>query len=162
MSNSAFGIGPTNNLATTSQLTVFTSTGNIVIQNGGIPTDTGFRLDVSGSTRLNGSLTVSSSLIQSQNTSSLASGTQTISTNATSSYTAAFYNYTLASGSNTRAGQFVATWNGGSIEYMDNSTFDIGNTSTVALTASLSGANVLLTSTLPSTGWTIKTLVNLI
>jgi hypothetical protein len=45
---------------------------------------------------------------------------------------------------------------------MDNSTLDIGNTSTVALTASLSGANVLLTSTLPSSGWTIKTLINLL
>ena len=141
---------------------IFESTNNILIGYNSATTDTGFKLDVTGSTRLNGSLTVSSSLIQSQNTSSLASGLQTISTNATASYTAAFYNYTLASGSNTRAGQFVATWNGTSIEYMDNSTFDIGNTSTVALTASLSGANVLLTSTLPSTGWTIKTLVNLI
>jgi hypothetical protein len=125
-------------------------------------TDAGYRLDVSGSTRLNGPLTVVSASIQSQNTSSLASGTQTISTNATASYTAAFYNYTIASGSNTRAGQFIATWNGGSIQYMDNSTVDIGSTLPVALTASLSGANVLLTSTLPSSGWTIKTLVNLI
>ena len=137
-------------------------TGNLTLQSGGTFTDAGYRLDVSGSTRLNGSLTVSSSLIQSQNTSSLASGLQTISTNATSSYTTAFYNYTLASGSNTRAGQFITTWNGSSLQYMDNSTLDIGNTSTVSLTASLSGANILLTSTLPSTGWTIKTLINLI
>jgi hypothetical protein len=148
--------------------------GNVSIGAGNTPTDNGYRLQVNESGSLSGSLFVSgssafvgpvsivSASIQSQNTSSLASGTKTISTNATSSYTAAFYNYTLASGSNTRAGQFVATWNGGSIEYMDNSTFDIGNTSTVALTASLSGANVLLTSTLPSTGWTIKTLVDLI
>jgi hypothetical protein len=135
------------------------STGNTIL---GSNTDSGFRLDVSGSTRLNGAVTVASASIQSQNTSSLASGTQTISTNATSSFTAAFYNYTIASGSNTRAGQFIVTWNGSSIQYMDNSTVDIGNTSTVALTASLSGANVLLTSTLPSSGWTIKTLVNLI
>ena len=142
--------------------TFFNSTGNLTLQNGGTFTDAGFRLDVSGSTRLNGAVTVASASIQSQNTSSLASGTQTISTNATASFTAAFYNYTIASGSNTRAGQFIATWNGGSIQYMDNSTVDIGSTLPVALTASLSGANVLLTSTLPSTGWTIKTLVNLI
>jgi hypothetical protein len=118
--------------------------------------------DGNGNSIISGKLTVVSASIQSQNTSSLASGTQTISTNATSSFTAAFYNYTIASGSNTRAGQFIATWNGGSIQYMDNSTVDIGSTLPVALTASLSGANVLLTSTLPSTGWTIKTLVNLI
>jgi hypothetical protein len=147
---------------TSTQIAKLFSTGNFVLQNGGTFTDAGYRLDVSGSTRLNGAVTVASASIQSQNTSSLASGTQTISTNATSSFTAAFYNYTIASGSNTRAGQFIATWNGGSIQYMDNSTVDIGSTLPVALTASLSGANVLLTSTLPSTGWTIKTLVNLI
>jgi hypothetical protein len=126
-------------------------------------------LDISGSVIITGSLAVttgslllSSSLIANQNSPSLPSGTQTILTNPTSSYTAAFYNYVLTSGVNTRAGQFIATWNGGSIQYMDNSTVDIGNTLTVALTASLSGANVLLTSTLPSSGWTIKTLINLL
>ena len=118
--------------------------------------------DGNGNSIIAGKLTVVSASIQSQNTSSLASGTQTISTNATSSYTAAFYNYTISSGSNARAGQFIATWNGSSLQYMDNSTLDIGNTSAVALTGSLSGANVLLTSTLPSNGWTIKTLVDLI
>jgi hypothetical protein len=41
----------------------------------GSVTDAGFRLDVSGSTRLNGAVTVASASIQSQNTSSLASGT---------------------------------------------------------------------------------------
>jgi hypothetical protein len=54
MSNSTFGIGPSNNLVTTSQLSVFTTTGNVVIQNGGTPTDTGYRLDVSGSARVQG------------------------------------------------------------------------------------------------------------
>jgi hypothetical protein len=138
------------------------TTGNLTLQNGGTFTDAGYRLDVVGTARVQGTLTVVSASIQSQNTSSLASGTQTISTNATGSFTAAFYNYTVASGSNTRAGQFIATWNGSSLQYMDNSTLDIGNTSAVALTGSLSGANVLLTSTLPSNGWTIKTLVDLI
>ena len=154
-------LNTTLNTGGTEVLAIFSS-GSVVLQNGGTFTDAGFRLDVSGSTRLNGAVTVVSASIQSQNTSSLASSTQTISTNATSSYTAAFYNYTLASGSNTRAGQFIATWNGNSIQYTDNSTVNIGNTSTVALTASLSGGNILLTSTLPSTGWTVKTLVNLI
>ena len=36
--------------------------GNIIIQNGGTYTDAGFRLDVSGSTRLNGNTTVSGSI----------------------------------------------------------------------------------------------------
>jgi hypothetical protein len=111
---------------------------------------------------IKGDLIVSSSLIINQNTASLASGAQTISTNATSSYTAAFFNYTVASGSNARAGQVTAVWNGGSIQYTDVSTTDIGSTLAVVFTASLSGANVQLKTVLPTSGWTVKTLANLI
>jgi hypothetical protein len=115
------------------------------------------------SSYFNGSiLIISQSLTTNQNVGSLSSGTQTISTNSTSSYTSAFYKYTLASGSNARAGQVMAVWNGSNIQYTDVATNDIGNTSNVALTASLSGGNVLLTTTLPSSGWTVKTLVNLL
>jgi hypothetical protein len=39
------------------EVTRFFSTGNVVIQNGGTFTDAGFRLDVSGNTRINGGLT---------------------------------------------------------------------------------------------------------
>jgi hypothetical protein len=119
-------------------------------------------LRLSGSANITGSLSISGSLLLNQSTSSLGISTQTVSTNATSSYTSVFYNYTLASGSNARAGQVVAVWNGAAIQYMDNSTTDIGNTSLVALTASLSSGNVLLTTVLPTAGWTVKTLVNLL
>ena len=119
-------------------------------------TDPAAKLDIKGN------LIVSSSLIANQNTASLGSGAQTISTNATSSYTAAFFNYTVASGSNARAGQVTAVWNGGSIQYTDVSTTDIGSTLAVAFTASLSGANVRLTTVLPTSGWTVKTLANLL
>ena len=133
------------------------SNGLIVEGNVGIGTTSpAAKLDIKGD------LIVSSSLIANQNTASLASGAQTISTNATSSYTAAFYNYTVASGSNARAGQVTAVWNGGSIQYTDVSTTDIGSTLGVAFTASLSGANVQLTTIIPTSGWTVKTLVNLI
>ena len=115
-----------------------------------------YNLDVSGSFRI-----LQSAFIN-QNTASLASGTQTISTNATGSFTSAFYQYTLASGSNARSGQVMSVWNGASIQFTDITTTDIGTTAAVALTASLSGANVVLSSTLPTSGWTIKTVVNLI
>jgi hypothetical protein len=127
-----------------------------------------YELDVSGSGNFTsnliatGSLTVSQSIFRNQNTASLGSGVRIVSINATSSYTAAFYNYVVTSGSNSRAGQFMAVWNGGSIQYTDNSTVDIGSTSAVALTASLSGSSVLLTTSLPTAGWDVKTMVNLI
>jgi hypothetical protein len=68
----------------------------------------------------------------------------------------------LISGSNARAGQFIAVWNTGSIVYTDTSTTDIGNTSLVRFTASLSGGDYLLTTVLPTNGWTLKTILNLI
>jgi hypothetical protein len=119
-------------------------------------------VQITGSLAITGSVYISGSLILNQNTGSLGISTQTVSTNATSSYTSVFYNYTLASGSNARAGQMIAVWSGSAIQYMDNSTTDIGNTSLVALTASLSSGNVLLTTVLPTAGWTVKTLVNLL
>ena len=120
------------------------------------------KVDISGSLRVTNQIVIGSSQVVNQNTASLASGTQTISTNATSSYTSVFYNYTLASGSNARAGQVMAVWNGNSIAYTDNSTTDIGTTGNVALTASLSTGNVVLSTVLPTTGWTIKSFVNLL
>jgi hypothetical protein len=45
------------NFAVNTGLVMFNSTRNIVIQNGGTFTDAGFRLDVSGNTRINGGLT---------------------------------------------------------------------------------------------------------
>ena len=59
MANSNIGIGPSQNLVASSQFTVFGGTGNVVIQNGGTPVDVGYRLDVSGTTRLNGQTRIS-------------------------------------------------------------------------------------------------------
>jgi len=111
---------------------------------------------------LTGSLNVSQSILLNQNNPNIPIGAQVINTNATSSFTSVFYNYTLSSGSNARSGQVTAVWVGSTIKYMDNSTTDIGNTYNVALTASLSGANVVLTTVLPTPNWTIKTLTNLL
>ena len=125
-----------------------------------IMSDISGSIGVSGSLFITGSLGLKQSIYVNQNTSSLASGTQIISTNATSSYTSAFYNYVLSSGANARAGQFIAVWNGSTINYTDVSTTDIGVTTNVALTASLNSGNILLTTVLPSSNWTIKTTVN--
>jgi hypothetical protein len=119
-------------------------------------------IGISGSLAVTGSFNLLQSIYKNQNTSSLTSGTKIISTNSTSSYTSAFYNYVLSSGANARAGQFITVWNGSSINYTDVSTTDIGNTLSVVFTASLSGGNVVLSTVLPSNDWTIKTNVNLL
>jgi hypothetical protein len=60
-----------------------------------------------------------------------------IFTTATGSFTSAFYNYTTYSGSNTRAGQVIAAWNGNTTTYTDFSTVDIGNTSMVTASVAI-------------------------
>jgi hypothetical protein len=117
---------------------------------------------ITGSLNLSDTLIVSSSQMTNKNVIGLSLGNQTISTILTGSYTSAFYYYTVLSGSNARAGQIMVVWNGSSITYTDNSTTDIGLTKNVELTASLSTGNVVLSTVLPTDGWSIKTLVNLL
>jgi hypothetical protein len=119
-------------------------------------------IGISGSVAVTGSLMVQQTLYANSNSGLLSSGLQTVSINGTGSFTSAFCNYTVISGSNARAGQFIAVWNGTTIRYSDNSTTDVGSTLGVNLTASLSGNNVLVTTVLPSNNWTVKTSVNLL
>jgi hypothetical protein len=115
-----------------------------------------------GSLSVSNTLIVSSSQITNKNVIGLSSGNQDISTTLTGSYTSAFCNYTVSSGSNARAGQIMVVWNGSSITYTDNSTTDIGLTKNVEFTASLNTGNVVISTVLPTNGWSIKTLMNLL
>jgi hypothetical protein len=118
-------------------------------------------LNVSGSTVLNGPLTIGGSNITTAIITSN-SGSNTIFTQATGSYTSAFYKYTFTSQSNARAGEVMAIWNGSSIQFTDNSTPDIGDTSAVTSSALLSGSNVVLSTYTPSGSWTLKSYVTYI
>jgi hypothetical protein len=97
----------------------------------------------------------------SNTTSPTVAGVNTLFTQATSSYNSAFSNYTVLSGSNARAGQFITIWNSGSVTYTDISTTDIGSTSNVTFSSSFSGSNIQIQAS-ASAGWTIKTLTNFI
>lgn len=57
-----FYIGSTYNASTSNQIARFFSTGNFTLQNGGTFTDAGFRLDVNGTARVQGSINIGSSL----------------------------------------------------------------------------------------------------
>jgi len=155
-------------LTGTTHRAIETTSGDILFQSGSSPL---FFVSESGnvgigtatpsaSLHISGTLLVDNSLLINKTSSSLASGTRTLDSSLTGSYSSAFYNYTISSGSNARAGQFIVVWNGGSVQYTDVSTLDIGSTSAIALTASLSGANLNVTTVLPSNSWTIKTLAN--
>lgn len=121
------------------------------------------RLDVNGNTTLSGSLMVSQSLIQYSSVTSVPSGsvTDVMSFN-TGSYTAAFFDFVITSGSNSRAGTIFTTWNGNNIEYTETSTNDIGNTTSLQLSTSLSAGSVKLRATSIMGSWSVKTLARMI
>ena len=85
-------------------------------------------------------------------------GSNTVFTQATGSYTSAFFKYTVASGSNARSGEIMSVWNGTTAEFTDNSTTDIGTTSAVTSSVALSGANVQLNMQTNTVGWRIKSI----
>ena len=90
--------------------------------------------------------------------SSTSPSTSSIFINNTGSFTSAFYNYTVYSGSNARAGQISAVWVGNSISYNDYSTIDIGSTLAVTASVAIVTGQVQLNVAVPasSTGWNVK------
>jgi hypothetical protein len=97
-----------------------------------------------------------------QTTSSVTvAGTTIVSSINTGSFTSAFYNYTIASGSNARSGQVMSVWNGSTVRYTEVTTTDIGNTATASFAVTLSGATVRLSFSAPGV-WTVKSIANLL
>jgi hypothetical protein len=89
-------------------------------------------------------------------------GSNNLYQQATGSYTSVFVKYTLSNGTNARAGTIFTVWNGSSIEFSETATNDIGLTNNLILSASLSGANILLQGRSLSGSWSVKTLTRMI
>lgn len=115
-------------------------------------------LGITGSFSVTGSTTINT-----QQNATVNIGTSTVATVSTSSMYSAFFDYVARSGSsaqNIRAGTVMSVWNTvGAVEYTDNSTPDIGNTSGVTLVPVINGSNVELRATVTTDGWNIKTFV---
>ena len=91
-----------------------------------------------------------------------ATGTTSIYAIPTSGYTGAFFDYIISDGTNLRAGNIMAIWNGVSINFTEITTNSIGNTSAVTFNVILSGGNAVLRITSASGTWIIKTIVRAI
>jgi len=104
--------------------------------------------------------TISSSLYSAQGRG-ISAGTTVISSISTGSYRAGFFDYTVYNSGNARAGTVMSAWNGSSVTFTDNSTTDIGNTSSVTMSIALNGGNVELR-TIAGTTWTVNTTYRLI
>jgi len=77
----------------------------------------------------------------------------------TSSYDGVFFDYTISSASNARAGNIMSIWNGGSLVYTENTTTDIGSTTGVNFDVIISQSQAQLISVTDTAGWKIKTTI---
>jgi fibronectin-binding autotransporter adhesin len=77
----------------------------------------------------------------------------------TSSYDTAFFDYSIKSGSNARAGQIMAIQSGSSVNFTETTTTDFGNTTAVSFTVIVSGSNMVLTGSAATGSWTIKSII---
>ena len=94
--------------------------------------------------------------------STINSGSTVIYSMPTSSYDGAFFDYTLKSGSNARAGQIVGIWSETSASFTETTTVDFGNTSTFNFGMYVTGSNMVLSGSATTSGWTLKTIIRTI
>jgi hypothetical protein len=87
------------------------------------------------------------------------SGSFTIYSLPTASYDTAFFDYSIKSGSNARAGQIMAIQSGSAVNYTETTTMDFGSTSGLSLGVFVSGSNMVLTGSAATSAWVIKTIV---
>jgi hypothetical protein len=85
-------------------------------------------------------------------------GSNNMFTRVTGSYSSAFFKYSVTKGSNSRAGEVMAAWAGGTLQFTDNSTLDVGDTSGVVATAIIAASSVQFNITTADSAWTLKTL----
>ena len=152
-------VNPLNqNVVITGSLTVSGSIGTVFTSNVDTLVLTGSLL-VTGSTVLSGPLTVGISTITTNTLTPSAAGANLIFNQATGSFTAAKYLYTVTSASNARTGEVMAVWNGTTTQYTDNSTLDIGSTTAVTASVSIVTAQAQFNMQTTNAGWTIKSQV---
>jgi len=86
-------------------------------------------------------------------------GSNNLFTKLTGSFTSGFYKYTVSSGSNARAGEVFAVWNGGNVEYTDISTNDLGTTATVTASVAIINSEAQFNIQTNNSAWRIKSTV---
>jgi hypothetical protein len=87
------------------------------------------------------------------------SGSFTMYSLPTESYDTAFFEYSVRSGSNARAGTIMAIQSGSAVNFTETTTTDFGSTSAISFAVVVTGSNMALTGSSTSGAWTIKTIV---
>jgi len=81
----------------------------------------------------------------------------------TSAYTGAFFEYTVGSGTNFRAGNITSIWDGSNAQFVDSYTGggspEIGSTSDISFSVGINSGNAELLSSATTTNWDVKVIV---
>ena len=104
----------------------------------------------------NSGFAIGISQISTATVASSIAGANNLFTTSTGSFSGAKYLYTATSASNARMGEVLAVWNGGSVQYTDISTLDIGTTTTVTASVAIVTAQAQLNFQTSNSGWNIK------
>jgi len=107
-------------------------------------------------------LTIDQTLTDYHIVPSSAAGSNNMFNRATGSYSSAFFKYTVANGANARSGEIMAVFAGGAIQFTDNSTLDIGDTSDVTAAVAIAGSSVQFNINTATSGWKLKSLATFI
>jgi len=91
--------------------------------------------------------------------STTAATTQSIYGLSTSSYGGAFFDYTVQSGSDARAGSIMSVWNGSNISFTETTTLDIGDTTDFNVIVHISESQAQIASHASRAGYNIKTII---
>jgi hypothetical protein len=87
------------------------------------------------------------------------SGSFTVYSLPTASYDTAFFEYSVRSGSNARAGTIMAMQLGSTVNFTETTITDFGTTSAISFTVIVTGSAMALTGSSTTGSWTIKTIV---
>jgi hypothetical protein len=106
--------------------------------------------------------TIDESLIDFSKYASTIVGSNNMFQQPTGSFTSAHCRYTVYQGANSRAGEFVTSFNGTTVSYYDNATVDIGNTSDVVFSSAIVTNQLQINAVAATSGWTVKMLATFI
>jgi hypothetical protein len=87
------------------------------------------------------------------------SGTTSVYSFNTSGYTGVFVDYTLMNTLGARAGNMMGIFSGSSIQYTETSTNDIGDTSSISLSMSITGGTTSINTISSTNSWAVKTII---
>jgi hypothetical protein len=87
------------------------------------------------------------------------SGQFTVYSLPTSSYDGAWFEYVAKSGSNARVGQIMALWSGSSVNFLETTASQFGDTSGLSFIVARTGSDFALTGSVSTANWIIKTII---